>query len=440
MESFEASGAAKRRRLTCPAMPADGVKVKGERSVESEVGPQSPGKGQTKTETNDLWLELKRQTEDMENHIRRLAGCGNKESLMAEEPSFEKKEIADSVKVKNEASAQQEISFESPQIGRMDMDDLWDLPVSGADRSKAFDANRLPRLSSADGSHATQGLEVFESVGVQNEEATPRGEETKEAPVAMPAAEHPLLLAVEQKPAKLRRYRLAKQSGARGVRWCTQAFGWKVRFPKVDCKGNFISWTSRAFRVKKFMVSGGTEVEADAAALEAATAFRTELVEKGILSEPKLKDPEFTSEVLGVSWSKSRKKWEVQVSPNKSKRIHGGCFTEKAAAEAKALELREKHGLQLQVKPVPALANRYAGLPVFHPKVPYPGVAWHLQNQRWRATCRVGGACRHFGVRPKDHSEAELERSFKVAVAWRKKQEKEKQGKAVKPKAKPPKK
>ena len=69
MESFEASGAAKRRRLTCPAMPADGVKVKGERSVESEVGPQSPGKGQTKTETNDLWLELKRQTEDMgESH------------------------------------------------------------------------------------------------------------------------------------------------------------------------------------------------------------------------------------------------------------------------------------------------------------------------------------------------------------------------------------
>ena len=41
-------------------------------------------------------------------------------------------------------------------------------------------------------------------------------------------------------------------------------------------------------------------------------------------------------------------------------------------------------------------------------------------------------------MRPKDHSEAELERSFQVAVAWKKKQEKEKeeQEKAVKPKAK----
>ena len=41
-------------------------------------------------------------------------------------------------------------------------------------------------------------------------------------------------------------------------------------------------------------------------------------------------------------------------------------------------------------------------------------------------------------MKPKDHSEAELERSFKVAVAWKKKQEKVKNGKAVKPKVKSP--
>ena len=64
----------------------------------------------------------------------------------------------------------------------------------------------------------------------------------------------------------------------------------------------------------------------------------------------------------------------------------------KAAAESKALELREKHGLQLQVKPVPSLANRYAGLPVFHPKVPYPGVKWNVREQKWHAQCYVGGA------------------------------------------------
>ena len=400
MESFEAIGAAKRRRLTCRAMPTDGVKVKEERSVEGEVGPQRPQKGETNMETDDLWLRLKRKTEDMESHIRHLAGCDIQVGVTAEQPSFDKKEVADSVKVTNETGAEQEIM-----------------------------------LSSADGSHATQGVEVFQSVGVPNEEA-PRDEKTKKVPVAI-AAEHPLLLGVEQKAAQVRRLQLAKHSGVPNIGWNCTNLAWKVRFPKVDSKGEFISQTSREFAVTKFMVQGRSEAEADAAALEAAKTFHAELAEKGIL---KLKDPEFTSEVLGVSWSMSRKKWKVDVALNKRKRIHGGFFTEKAAAEAKALELREKHGLQLQVKPVPALANRYAGLPVFHPKVPYPGVTWHLQNQRWRATCRVGGACRHFGVRPKDHSEAELERSFKVAVAWRKKQEKEKQGKAVKPKAKPPKK
>ena len=398
MESFEASGAAKRRRLTCRATPADGVKVKKERSAEHEVGPQRPENRMSKIDMNDLWMQLMRQTEDMENHIRRLAGCDGQESVTAEEPSFEKKEVADSVKVKNETGAPQEMM-----------------------------------LSSADGSHDTQGLDVFESAGVPNEEGTRRGEETKEAEVVMPAAEHPLLLAVEQKASQVRKLLLAKQSGVPNIVWHYTRFGWKVYFPKVDSKGNFICRTSRVFAVTKFMVQGRSEAEADAAALEAAKTFRAELVEKGILSEPKLKDPEFTSEVLGVYWSKSHKKWEVQVSPNKGKRIYGGCFTEKAAAEAKALELQEKNGMQLQVKNVPALANRYAGLPVFHPKVPYPGVTWSVPDQKWRAQCRVGGVGRDFGVKPIDNSEAELERSFKVAVAWRKKQEKEKQGKAVKP-------
>ena len=113
---------------------------------------------------------------------------------------------------------------------------------------------------------------------------------------------------------------------------------------------------------------------------------------------------------------------------------------EKAAAEAKALLLREKHGLQRQVKPVATLANRYAGLSVFQPKVPYPGVYWRQAEQQWHAKCDVGGSARNFRVRPKDHSQAELDRSFQVAVAWKKKQEKEKERKAVKSKAKPGKK
>ena len=126
-------------------------------------------------------------------------------------------------------------------------------------------------------------------------------------------------------------------------------------------------------------------------------------------------------------WCKAAQKWRVQIQ-NRRKVIWGGCFTE---AEAKALELREKHFLQLQVKPVPTLANRYAGLPVFHPTGPYPGVKWDLRNQKWHARCKG----RDFRVKPKDHSEAELERSFKVAVTWKKKYEKKKKGREAQCKA-----
>ena len=72
----------------------------------------------------------------------------------------------------------------------------------------------------------------------------------------------------------------------------------------------------------------------------------------------------------------------------------------------------------------------------------YPAVNWEQRSQQWHAHCRVSGVQQNFRVKPKDHSEAELERSFQVAVAWRKKQEKEKEkeGKAVKSKAKPGKK
>ena len=187
------------------------------------------------------------------------------------------------------------------------------------------------------------------------------------------------------------------------------------------------------------MGPGISEAQADAAALEAAKAFRAELVEKGILSEPKQKDPNFTSEVPGVIWDKVKQKWAVQITPQGGgKKIYGGYFTEKAAAETKALELMEKAGLQRWVKPVATLAE----LPVFQPKVPYPGVNWSQAEQQWHVQCQVRGAKRNFRVKPKDHSEAELERSFQVAVAWRKKQEKEreKNGKAVKSKAKPGKK
>eukprot|EP00438_Fugacium_kawagutii_P017927 Skav203934 [mRNA] locus=scaffold779:17514:18374:+ [translate_table: standard] len=243
------------------------------------------------------------------------------------------------------------------------------------------------------------------------------------------------------KPTQFRRYNLAKQSGVPHIKWKRAQVAWLINFPRFDSKGKKIGQTSRAFSVKKFLVPGRTEAQADSAALEAAKAFRAELVQQGVLSEPKPLDPDFTSEVPGVLWKKDRQKWEVLIpkkGTNGKKRIFGGCFTEKAAAEAKALDLRDQHGLQRQMKSVSTLAD-LAELPVFRPKVPYPGVKWEQKRQKWHAQCQVGGVNRSLYMRPKDHSEEELERTFQRAVAWKKKQEKER-AKAKKAKAPPVKK
>eukprot|EP00438_Fugacium_kawagutii_P017934 Skav203941 [mRNA] locus=scaffold779:331657:332550:+ [translate_table: standard] len=251
----------------------------------------------------------------------------------------------------------------------------------------------------------------------------------KDASVA--SAGEPAAPAEGPKPFQFRRNNLVKQSGVRQVTWNRTMVAWKVNFPTFDSKGKTIGWTCRHFALKKFLVPGRSEAEADAAALEAAKAFRADLVQQGVLSQSKPRDPNFTSEVPGVAWHKGRQKWEVRIDLKSSKKyIYGGRFTEKAAAEVKALELREQHGLERQVTAVTTLAE----LPVFRPRVPYPGVSWRQGGQQWHAFCWVGGATRNFYIKPKDHSEEELERSFKVAVAWKKKQEKER-AKAKKPKA-----
>ena len=316
----------------------------------------------------------------------------------------------------------------------MDCMKMWpwmrDLPTSvWAGRGWAFDENGLRRLSSTGGSGAMQGVEVFESVGAAAEELKPPGAIVKDAASAAPEG---------LKPSRFQRNNLVKQSGVPGVLWNRTCFAWEVQIPKYDSKGKKKGKTNRKFSISKFMVNGRSEAEADAAALEAAKAFRAELVRTGIVKESKERDPNFTSDVPGVRWSKQSKKWRVEItlkqnnSQEPQKKIQGGCFTEKAAAEAEALRLRELRGLQRQVKAVSTLS----ALPVFHPKVPYIGVKWNQAAQLWHAKCSVGGVQRNFYIKATDHSEAELERSFQVAVAWRKTQEKEKE-KMAKSKAKP---
>ena len=125
--------------------------------------------------------------------------------------------------------------------------------------------------------------------------------------------------------------------------------------------------------MKNFMGPGISKAQADAEALEAAKAFRAELAEKGILSEPKQKDPNYTSEVPGVRWDKRRQNWRVDISRRGSQqKISGGRFTEKAAAEAKALDL---------LIVVPASVPPQG-----------PGVNWSQGEQQWHAKCDVGGS------------------------------------------------
>ena len=332
------------------------------------------------------------------------------------------------------------------KVRGMDCMKMWpwmrDLPTSvWAGRGWALDENGLRRLTSTGGSGAMQGVEVFESVGAAAEELKPKDAIVREGAGAASHAALPVASAEGLKPNLFKRHNLVKQSGVPGVKWNSTCFAWEVPIPKYDSKGKRKGNTNRKFSISKFMVNGRNEAEADAAALEAAKAFHAELVRKGILEEPKERDPNFTSEVPGVTWSKESKKWRVRISLKQinqkepRKKISGGVFMEKAAAEAEALRLQELHGLQRKVKAVSTLS----ALPVFEPKVPYRGVNWNQGEQQWHACCSVGGLTRNFRVKPKDHSEAELERSFQVAVAWRKRQEKENQ-KMAKSKPKPQKK
>eukprot|EP00438_Fugacium_kawagutii_P017930 Skav203937 [mRNA] locus=scaffold779:141948:142898:+ [translate_table: standard] len=167
------------------------------------------------------------------------------------------------------------------------------------------------------------------------------------------------------KPTRFQRNNLVKQSGVPHIIWDKNLVAWRVQIAGLY---------SRSFPVKRFLVPGRSELEADAAALEAAKACRTELVQQGFLSEPKPWDPNFKSEMPGVVWHKQTQKWHVRICRKGSKKkIHGGSFTEKAAAEAKALELREQHGLQRKGKAGRAgTPRRPSGAACLHPQGPIP--------------------------------------------------------------------
>ena len=109
-------------------------------------------------------------------------------------------------------------SIRTTRSASLDCMKMWpcmrDLPTSvWAGHGWAFDENGLRRLSSSGGSHAMEGVEVFESVGLAAEQVKPSNEKIRDTPIAVAAEEHPPPLAEGQKPSRFQRINVAKQSG-----------------------------------------------------------------------------------------------------------------------------------------------------------------------------------------------------------------------------------
>ena len=299
---------------------------------------------------------------------------------------------------------------------------MRDLPSNiWAGRGWAYDEHSGPRrLSSAGGADAMQGVQVWESIGTA-EHPPAALEQPRPVNGAAPGQSASLVSAAPNhgvKPAKVLAKQQEKQSGVPGISWQKSNFCWQLRWTEKGKKGSSTRH-KHIFGISKFMKDGLNEAEAEAAALEAAKAFRAQLVAQGRIKE-KLRDQSLTSDVPGVKFRKGKKKWQVEIPKPGGGSIQGGCFKEKAEAEARALQLRELHGLQRTVK---ASASRDE-LRVFQPKAPFQGVCWDRQHQGWWAG--TGGKNRkRRSFKPLDHSEAELEKAFAKAVAWLKKQRKE---------------
>jgi len=178
------------------------------------------------------------------------------------------------------------------------------------------------------------------------------------------------------------------------------------------------------FSTGKLVREGMGEAEAETAALEEAKLFRQKLLDQGVLSEPVQEDrPQ--SDVVGVSWQKEVQKWKVEIDTH-GRKSYIGCFAEKGEAERRAKEL---HGTNEMVA-----VGHYSELPKVRPKSPCPGVCWIRRDQCWWAAVGSQGMRKHFRAKPKDFSEAELERSFEEVVSWLKAQKSTEEATSTAPK------
>lgn len=100
-----------------------------------------------------------------------------------------------------------------------------------------------------------------------------------------------------------------KQSGIQNISWQERVGGWRVTYVNPATQ----RWAGRHFVVRRFMSDDRSFEQADEAALQAAIAFRADLVAQGILKEAVAKKaPIYRSEIRGVSWQQREMRWQVK--------------------------------------------------------------------------------------------------------------------------------
>ncbi|CAK0872766.1 unnamed protein product [Prorocentrum cordatum] len=214
---------------------------------------------------------------------------------------------------------------------------------------------------------------------------------------------------------------VAKQSGVPGVCWSVTKQGWKVSWQEGH-KGR-----AKCFPAARYQQPGRGPEAAEAAALQAAVAFRRELERAGQARAPKA--AERRSGVPGVFWESSGRAWRVQLksvsASGKQTRIQGGSFRPKddtpeeverarLLAVARLRELEREQGRAVEVREGAAAprVQRQSGV---------QGVSWRARDSTWvtRYKKRHGsdkGRLIRSTFRPKDDSAEEVERARLAAV------------------------
>lgn len=239
---------------------------------------------------------------------------------------------------------------------------------------------------------------------------TPKELEVPRTPIVKKDCEH--AQGDVQTPAKR-----VKRSGVTNILWYENHGCWAVRF-RDPVRGKH---AGKQFSVRKYMKTGCTFEEADAAALQAAVAFRAELVQQGLLKGVK----EAAADCSGtpdLSRKRSRRCWAANILIRGYRKCRlksePAPETDEACTNAEQQRPTREHecGLSLvHVQVKVKIEKQGRGV---------KGISWHHWDESWHADICVmdtTGMSRRFQrvFRPEDSSLEAIDRAHLEAVMWR---------------------